>query len=242
MSISPLLPHSPFQQPRPRHLEQKQSRTHHLWNPAREPSCESCSHRFVSAHPRVFTCSYPGPWAFSDVLSLNSHLGKTLLKLVLPPPRVACEVKGVFGCLLHYGWAIYDAANPVSLPEVWLMYFGHRLSARGQCQGFFDGDGKRLLQKTEKCFTQTIANPLCSCTTSSIYPRIRQRCNFRRSRKEQRKLQRFTKLGLYIALGTGSPWALHPLVCILDTLSGSSFLQVPFIQYLAFLYLLFLFF
>lgn len=106
----------------------------------------------------------------------------------------------------------------LSPPEVWLMCFGHHFSTRGQCQGFFDGDGKCLLHKTQKCFAQTIVNPLCSCTTSSspfrrdtaaghssIYPRLRQGCSFMRSRKEQCKLQRFTKLGLYITLGTGSP-------------------------------------
>lgn len=148
------------------------------------------------------------------MLPLNSHLGKTLLKSVLP--CVACEVNGVLGCLLHYGCAIYDATNFLSPPEVWLMCFGHHLSTRGQCQGFFDRGGKCLVHKTEKCFAQTIANPLCSCTTrsspfntaaahSNIYLRLRQGCSFMNNRKEQCKLQRFTKPGLYITLGTVSP-------------------------------------
>ena len=119
----------------------------------------------------------------------------------------------------------YEVPNPCLLLRSGWCASGILFQDMDSANAFFDGDRKCLLHKTEKRFAQAIANPLCSCAISSsrfrrdtatghssIYSRLRQACSLMRSRKEQCKLQRLTKLGLYIILGTGSPGALHPLV------------------------------
>ena len=69
-----------------------------LSDPAHEHSYENwgiCG--FIAVHPHIVSCNYTDPWVFNDVLSLNSHLGKTLLNWICPSPaRFLVILKGSF--------------------------------------------------------------------------------------------------------------------------------------------------